>query len=122
MPPEPIQAQIFGTKRSPATLKALRFFKERRIQTHFVDLEARPAAAGELRRFGQKFGWAALIDLAGKRAKERHVRPSGFSESQILPLLEADPLLLMTPLVRLGSQLAIGWDEDLWRNFLRSAG
>ena len=115
-----IEAQVFGTKRSNETKKALRFFKERRIRTHFVDLEERPAAAGELRRFGQKFGWAALIDLKSKRAQDRHIRPSGFSESQVLPLLEGDPLLLVTPLIRAGNQLAIGWDEELWRIFLKS--
>jgi arsenate reductase (glutaredoxin) len=115
-----LEAQVFGIKRSNETKKALRFFKERRIKTHFVDLEERAAAAGELRRFGQKFGWAALIDLKSKHAQERHIRPSGFSENQVLPLLEADPLLLVTPLVRAGNQLAVGWDEELWRMFLKT--
>lgn len=113
--------QVFGTRHCNETKKALRFFKERRIETHFVDLEQRPASAGELRRFGQKFGWGALINLRDKRARDRHLRPSGLSESQILPLLEADPVLLVTPLVRSGNQLAIGWDEELWRTFLNSA-
>ena len=116
-----MEVQVFGTKRCNETKEALRFFKERRITTHFVDLEDRPAAAGELRRFGQKFGWSALINLKGRRARDRHVRPSGFSESQVLPLLEGDPLLLVTPLVRSGNQLAIGWDEAPWRDFLKAA-
>lgn len=116
-----MEAQVFGAKNSNETKKALRFFKERGIKTHFVDVAERPAAAGELRRFGQKFGWAALIDLKSKRAQDRHVRPSGFSESQVLPLLEADPLLLVTPLVRSGTQLAIGWNEELWREYVKAA-
>jgi arsenate reductase-like glutaredoxin family protein len=116
----PLQVQVFGTLHSNETKKALRFFKERNVTTHFVDLEQRPAAAGELRRFGQKFGWAALIDLK-KRIPGRHPPPTGFSESQILPLLEANPVLLVTPLVRSGNQLAIGWDEALWRDFLKSS-
>ena len=115
-----LQVQVFGTLHSNETKKALRFFKERRITTHFVDLEQRPAAAGELRRFGQKFGWAALIDLK-KRVPGRHPRPTGFSESQILPLLEAHPVLIVTPLVRSGNQLSIGWDEAVWRDFLKSS-
>ncbi|MSQ24570.1 MAG: arsenate reductase [Chloroflexi bacterium] len=117
-----MEAQIFGTKSCKETLKALRFFKERRIKTHFVDLEARAAAAGELRKFGQKFGWGALIDLKSKRFADRHFHPNSFDESQILPLLEADPLLLVTPLVRSGNQIAVGWDEQLWRTLLRAAG
>ncbi len=54
-----MEAQVFGTKHCNATKKALRFFKERRIRVHFVDLEQRPASPGELRRFGQKCGWVA---------------------------------------------------------------
>jgi arsenate reductase-like glutaredoxin family protein len=116
-----VEAQVFGTRGSKDTQKALRFFRERRITTHFVDLEQRRAAAGELRRFGQKFGWPALLDRSGKRYQERRLRLTSLSESQILPLLEGDSLLLVTPLVRIGNELAVGWDEAHWREFLKAA-
>ena len=48
--------QVFGTRKSAETRKAQRFFAERRIQVHFVDLTQRAASPGELRRFVQKFG------------------------------------------------------------------
>jgi arsenate reductase-like glutaredoxin family protein len=48
-----VEVQIFGTKKSAETRKALRFFAERRVRTHFVDLAERAAALGELRRFAQ---------------------------------------------------------------------
>src|ERR1044071_790637 len=103
-----LEVQVFGTKNSNETKKALRFFKERRIKTHFVDLEQRAASAGELRRFGQKYGWDALIDRSSKRYRDRHLRLTSTAESQVLPLLETDPMLLVTPLVRAGNELAIG--------------
>jgi arsenate reductase-like glutaredoxin family protein len=115
-----LEVQIFGTRHSNDTKKALRFFKERRIKTHFVDLEQRAASAGELRRFGQKCGWDALIDRAGQRYRERRLRLTSVSESQVLPLLEADPLLIATPLVRSGNEVAVGWDETKWRDFLKA--
>lgn len=117
-----MEVQVFGTKRCNDTKKALRFFRERRITTHFVDLEQRAASAGELRRFGQKLGWGALLDRAGKRYQERHLRLTSLSESEVLPLLESDPLLLVTPLVRAGNELAVGWDEARWRAFLKPVG
>ena len=116
-----MEVQIFGTKRCNETKKALRFFKERRITTHFVDLEQRAAAAGELRRFGQKCGWGSLLDRQGKRYQERRYRITSVSEGQILPLLESDPSLLVTPLVRAGNELAVGWDEERWRAVLKAA-
>jgi arsenate reductase (glutaredoxin) len=116
-----MEVQVFGTRGSKETQKALRFFKERRITTHFMDLEQRRAAAGELRRFGQKFGWPALLDREGKRYRERRLRLTSLSESQILPLLEADPLLLVMPLVRAANELAVGWDEAHWRDVLKSS-
>ena len=42
-----MEVQIFGIKKSADTRKALRFFAERRIKTHFVDLQERPASPGE---------------------------------------------------------------------------
>src|ERR1051325_7908769 len=63
---ELMEVQIFGFKKSAHTRKALRFFAERRIKTHFVDLTQRAAAPGELRRFVQKFGVDALIDRTSK--------------------------------------------------------
>ena len=54
----PMEVQIFGIRKSTDTRKALRFFAERRIKTHFVDLQERAASPGELRRFAQKFGVA----------------------------------------------------------------
>ena len=59
-----MEVQIFGVKKSSDTRKALRFFAERRIKTHFVDLTERAAAPGELKRFIQRFGLSALIDKA----------------------------------------------------------
>jgi arsenate reductase-like glutaredoxin family protein len=66
--------------------------------------------------------WGALLDRQGKRYQERHLHLTSAAESQVLPLLEADPLLLITPLVRAGNELAIGWDEPRWRAFLKAAG
>ena len=62
-----MEVQIFGIKKSPETRKALRFFAERRVKTHFVDLQERAASPGELKRFAQKFGVEALIDRQSRR-------------------------------------------------------
>lgn len=113
-----MEVQIFGTKKSSATRAALRFFAERRIKTHFVDLKERAAAPGELKRFAERFGAEALLDRGGKRFKERGLHVAHVAESRILPMLVDDPALLVTPLVRSGNQLTVGWDEAKWKGWL----
>ena len=62
-----MEVQIFGVRKSPDTRKALRFFAERRVKTHFVDLDQRAASPGELRRFVQRFGVEALLNRSSRR-------------------------------------------------------
>ena len=107
--------QIFGTRKSSDTRKAQRFFAERRIQTHFVDLAERAASLGELRRFTQKFGVRALIDVDAKRYRELGLHAASFSDERWLNMLINEPLLLRMPLVRHGNQLTVGLAEAEWR-------
>lgn len=114
-----MEVQVFGTKSCNETKKALRFFKERRIKTHFVDLKERAASAGELKRFAQKFGAEALLDRGGKRFRDRGLHVAHVPEHRILPLLEEDPALLVTPLLRAGNLLAVGWSEAQWKEWVK---
>ena len=113
-----LEVQIFGIKKSADTRKALRFFSERRIKTHFVDLLERPAALGELRRFAQKFGVMALVDKESKRFDELGLRYAQLSDDRWLEKLAMEPLLLRIPLVRNANQLVIGADEDTWKSWI----
>ena len=114
-----MEFQIFGTKKCKDTQKALRFFKERRITVHFVDLNERPASLGELRRFEQKFGAEALIDREGKRYRELGLHVAHYPTASTLPRLVDDPGLLKTPLVRSGNLLSVGLAEDAWREWTK---
>jgi arsenate reductase-like glutaredoxin family protein len=109
--------QIFGTKKSAETRKALRFFAERRIRTHFVDLNERAASIGELRRFVQKFGVQALVDRASKRFGEMGLSHAAYGDERWLQILADEPLLLRQPLVRNQNQLSIGDAEATWKEW-----
>lgn len=107
--------QIFGTRKSSDTRKAQRFFAERRVPIHFVDLAERAASVGELRRFAEKFGVRALVDSESKRYRELGLSAAALSEERWLDLLVDEPLLLRMPLVRNGNQLTVGLAEAEWR-------
>ena len=112
-----MEVQIFGVKKSSDTRKALRFFAERRIKTHFVDLNERAASPGELKRFIQKFGLNQLIDKESKRYDELGLRHSRYSDETWLNKLVDEPMLLRMPLVRNGSALTIGLAEQDWKDW-----
>lgn len=109
-----MEVQVFGIRKSADTRAALRFFAERRIQVHFVDLDERAAAVGELRRFAQKFGVSALIDPSSRRFAELGLRNARLSDERWLEKLSLEPRLLRMPLVRYQHQLAIGAAAETW--------
>ena len=112
-----MDVQIFGIRKSSETRKALRFFAERRIKTHFVDLLERPASPGELRRFAQKFGVGALVDRGSRRYADLGLGAARLSDDRWLDKLVEEPLLLRMPLVRRQQQLTIGDAESTWREW-----
>jgi arsenate reductase-like glutaredoxin family protein len=96
---------------------ALRFFAERRVKVHFVDLAERPASKGELTRFVQKFGIEALIDRNSARFGHLGLAAARFPPERWLDRLAEEPLILRMPLVRNQQQLTIGPAEESWRTW-----
>jgi len=117
-----MEVQVFGVKKSVDTRKALRFFAERRVKTHFVDLIERPMSDGELQRFIQRFGVDVLVDRESKRYEELGLRNSNVSAGRWVDRLIAEPGLLRLPLVRrLGqpSDMTVGLSEPTWTAWLK---
>lgn len=112
-----MEVQIFGIRKSPETRKALRFFAERRVRTHFVDLQERAASPGELRRFAQKFGVDALVDRGSRRFADLGLGAARLGEERWLDTLAEEPLLLRMPLVRFQQRLTVGDAEPTWREW-----
>jgi len=113
--------QVFGLKNSPATRAAERFFKERRVTIHVVDLKQRPMAPGEIRRFVERFALAGLLATDGKAYVDAGLKYYKLSDAELLERIERDPNLLRLPLVRGGKLLSIGHDEDAWKAMVAAA-
>jgi arsenate reductase-like glutaredoxin family protein len=114
--------QVFGRRDSRDTQKALRFFKERRVDVHFVDVAVRPPAPGELRRFAERLGVRALLDAEGRRYRDLGLGYVRFGDDELFERLLADPALLRLPLVRLGNAFTAGPGETAWGAWIRTAG
>lgn len=115
-----MEVQLFGTQKNQDTRRALRFWSERRVKVHFVDLKERAASKGELQRFVQKFGLTALIDKTAKRYQELGLGASRLSDERWLTLLSEEPLLLHQPLTRFGGKLTLGVSESEWTAWIEA--
>lgn len=116
-----MEVQIFGTRKCADTRKAQRFFSERRVRAHFVDLAERAASRGELTRFVQRFGIAALIDSGSRRYADLGLGAARLSDERWLMLLTEEPLLLRTPLVRCQNRLTVGVSESEWASWIAAS-
>jgi arsenate reductase-like glutaredoxin family protein len=114
--------QIFGTPDSQSTRAALRFFKERRLDVHLVDLRRKPIAAGELRRFVERLGAAAVADAGSAAWRDAGLAYLRMDDADLARRLLADQRLLRLPLVRVGQGVAAGRDEVRWKALLIAAG
>ena len=114
-----VSVQIFGVKESSETRAAERFFKERRIDIHFIDLKSKPMSAGEIRRFVERFGLVGLLDIEGKAYIDASLEDIfKVTDADLLAKIEREPKLLRLPLVRCANRISVGQDEDAWKAML----
>jgi arsenate reductase (glutaredoxin) len=116
-----IQVQVFGRNDSAATRAAVRFFKERRVEAHVVDLGRRAMAPAELRRFVERLGAAALVDADGRPWRDAGLGYLRMDPDELAARLLADQRLLRLPLVRAGNLFAAGRDEATWQRIVAVA-
>lgn len=110
-----MNVQIFGIKKSSDTRKALRFFSERRIDTHFVDVGEKPPSRRELLRFTDKLGVDAIRDESSKRFQELGLSAAHLSEKRWVETMMEQPLILRLPLVRNGNEVTAGHAPETWK-------
>lgn len=110
--------QIYVSKKNFDLQKAERFFKERRIKVQVLDLKKHRLGQRELETLAAGKGLASLVDRADKRVKE-HPACYYQQDSLLLPALMEAPWLLISPLVRNGRKVTVGYDPDTWEAWLK---
>lgn len=108
--------QIIGTKKSSDSRKAERFFKERGIKYHFVDLAERALSPGELQNIAVSINLKDLVDTEGREYKDRGM---AYMEFDIAEELLEHPALMKTPVVRWNKEAAVGIQEDIWTRWIQ---
>lgn len=106
--------QIFGTKKCRDTAKALRFFRERGIKIHMVDLAEKGMSKGELAAVSRSVPLEELIDTTSREYEKRNLK---YIKHDIEEELLANPLLFKTPVVRCGKDAAAGFAPEAWKKW-----
>ena len=106
--------QIFGVKKCRETQKTERYFKERRISYHFVDLNEKGLSKGELEKVKAVVGVEALLNRSGKEYNRLNMQYIVHNREE---MMLKHPMLLNTPIVRNGPQATVGYCPDLWRDW-----
>lgn len=108
--------QIIGTAKCRDTQKTLRYFKERKVDFHFRDLNEKGLSKGEFENISSVIPADDLIDTEGKQYKKRNL---SFMVYNVEEELLNDPLLLKTPIVRNKRLVTIGFQPETWKDWLK---
>jgi len=109
--------QIFGRKKSSATKKAERFFSERRIKFHSVDLDEKQMSKGELDSiFSGLENKEDLIDKDSKLYKAKYA----YLKFDIFTELLTNQELIKLPVIRNGKKVTAGDQTEVWKKWIDS--
>ncbi|MBC2850682.1 ArsC family transcriptional regulator [Cetobacterium sp. 8H] len=106
--------QIFGKKSCNDTKKAQRYFKERGIKTQFINLLEKGISEGELKVITKEFDLEMLLDIDGNEYKKRNLK---YMVYDVKELLCEHPILYKTPIVRFKSEVTLGNQPEIWKNW-----
>jgi len=111
-----LNIQIIGTKKSNNTKKAIRFFKERNIKFHFMDLNEREISEGELSNILNRISVDDLLDTESPSYKRKGF---AYMEFDTIEEILEDNSLMKTPVVRNGKEVAVGNAVEVWKQWLK---
>ena len=103
--------QIFGKAKCFDTKKAERYFKERGVKFHSVNILEKGLSKGELNSVIAATGTEPLVN---EKSPDYYLFKYLTGEAQKEKLVEC-PSLLNTPIVRNGRQATVGYCPDVWR-------
>ena len=75
-------------------------------------------APAEMKRFVDRLGLADLVDDHGKSYEANGLKYMKLSASELIAKIERDPKLLRLPLVRFGTRVSAGQDQNAWREMV----
>jgi len=106
--------QIYGKPKCFETKKAERYFKERRIKFHLIDIVKYGMSRGEYQSVKNAVGGMdTLVDEKSKEYESQYIKYLASKEDAEQRLLD-NPGMFKTPIVRNGKKATVGYQPDIW--------
>ena len=109
--------QMYISKKNFEVQKADRFFKERRIQIQVMDLKKHKLGEREVQTMIRACGLENILDREDKKVKE-HPACYYDRESLLIPAIMETPWLLKSPILRNGNKVTVGYQPEIWSEWL----
>lgn len=115
---EIMNIQIFGTNKCFDTKKAMRYFKERGIRYHFIDMKEKGMSRGEYVSVKQAVG--GIENLLDKDSKDKDMLTliEYISDEDKDEKILENQKIIKTPIVRNGKQATVGYQPETWKGWL----
>ena len=110
-----MNVQICGLPKCQETRKAERWFKERRLKYQYIDLSRRGFSLGEFRSIRQHFSLQELINTKCRAYNDlymAYITPDAAEDK-----LFENPQLFITPIVRNGKSVTVGYCPEVWETW-----
>ena len=105
--------QIYGKAKCFDTKKAERYFKERKINFQYIDVDIKGLSKGELNSVKRSIPINELINIKAKEYKSLNldkIRSIDMKEEILLN----NPKLFNSPIVRNGNRATLGYKKEIW--------
>lgn len=109
--------QIFGTNKCNDTKKAVRYFKERKINYQFIDMKQKGMSRGELSSVINAMGGIDNIINENGRDKQALALIRYISDTDKEEKLLENRHVIRTPIVRNGKNATVGYKPDIWKEW-----
>ncbi len=106
--------QIIGTKKCKETRKAHRFFQDRGIKFHTLDLKEKGLSRGELNNILSKVSEEEIVNKEAPLYKKKFAYLEFDPHEELLEF----PELVRTPVVRCDKEVTVGYTPEIWKQWL----
>ncbi|MHC1785832.1 MAG: arsenate reductase family protein [Christensenellales bacterium] len=112
--------QLYLYKRSFEVQRAERYLKERRIPYQTVDLKKHRLGVRELALFAKGRSPLSLVDKDQEAVKSHPIAYTS-DAGRVLEYLMDRPEFLLTPILREGQRVMVGFDEALLASWIKES-